>query len=570
MADPAAGRLLREIVGGQKGRTATLALVIVAGSAAELALPFLLGRAVDQALDAVRHGSAYVLGGGAAPACVAAVGVLAVCDALDALLSGTGTAVATARLRHRLLGHLLAAGPRLTRRFPEGDLVGRIVGNATDAGVTPAAAAAAVAGILPPLGGLVALTLIDPWLTVTFAAGVPALVLLLRVFVRDTSDVTGTYLAVQGAIAARLVDALAGIRTITAAHAQEREARRVLERLPDLRACGDRMWRVQARVSGGATLLVPLLQAAVFAVAGFALASGRLTPGELLAAGRYTVLAVGAGPVIAQIGRLARARAAASRAAELLSEPAPAYGSRTLPPGPGRLEFRDVTVDGVLDHVTLTIPGGSCTALVGASGAGKSTLAALPGRLADPGAGEILLDGVPITYLSRESLRTAVTYAFARPALLGDTPADTITYGLGGTREAARAAEAAAADTFIERLPDGYDTPMDDVPLSGGEAQRLGLARAFARAGRVLVLDDATSSLDTVTERRVTDVLTGALADRTRLIVARRAATAARADLVVWLDAGRVRGAGTHRELWADPDYRAVFGAATPVPEAAR
>lgn len=98
--------------------------------------------------------------------------------------------------------------------------------------------------------------------------------------------------------------------------------------------------------------------------------------------------------------------------------------------------------------------------------------------------------------------------------------------------------------------------------MSGGELQRLGLARAFAHAGRVLVLDDATSSLDTVTELQITDALLDRFADRTRLIVTHRASTAARADLVAWLDGGRLRALAPHRELWRDPDYRAVFGGA--------
>jgi ATP-binding cassette, subfamily B, bacterial len=98
--------------------------------------------------------------------------------------------------------------------------------------------------------------------------------------------------------------------------------------------------------------------------------------------------------------------------------------------------------------------------------------------------------------------------------------------------------------------------------MSGGEIQRLGLARAFAHAGRLLVLDDVAASLDTVTEYHIRQVLTGALADRTRLIVAHRVSTAAHADLVVWLDDGRVRSVAPHRQLWREPGYRAVFDAA--------
>jgi ATP-binding cassette subfamily B protein len=123
------------------------------------------------------------------------------------------------------------------------------------------------------------------------------------------------------------------------------------------------------------------------------------------------------------------------------------------------------------------------------------------------------------------------------------------------------AARAARIDTVIERLPDGYDTRLAGTPLSGGEIQRLGLARALG-AGRVLVLDDATSSLDTVTEHEVGRALLDAADRRTRLVVTHRAGTAARADLVAWLDHGRVRGYAAHRELWAEPEYRALLAGA--------
>ncbi|MGW7334197.1 ABC transporter ATP-binding protein, partial [Streptomyces sp. NPDC054840] len=109
-------------------------------------------------------------------------------------------------------------------------------------------------------------------------------------------------------------------------------------------------------------------------------------------------------------------------------------------------------------------------------------------------------------------------------------------------------------------LPEGYDTAPADAPLSGGELQRIGLARAFCRAGRLLVLDDATSSLDTLTAREVERALAREVRPGTRLVVAHRISSAALADLVVWLDAGRVRATGTHAELWRDPGYRAVFG----------
>jgi ATP-binding cassette subfamily B protein len=122
------------------------------------------------------------------------------------------------------------------------------------------------------------------------------------------------------------------------------------------------------------------------------------------------------------------------------------------------------------------------------------------------------------------------------------------------------AARAAQVADVVARLPDGYRTRLVDAPLSGGEAQRLGLARALS-AERLLVLDDATSSLDTATEHRIARALTDPAGGRTRLVVTHRTTTAAAADLVAWLDGGRLRAVAPHRRLWADPDYRAVFAA---------
>jgi ATP-binding cassette subfamily B protein len=179
----------------------------------------------------------------------------------------------------------------------------------------------------------------------------------------------------------------------------------------------------------------------------------------------------------------------------------------------------------------------------------------------DPVQGAVLLAGVPLHTLSREALRRAVGYAFERPVLVGETLSDVIGLGCRAPDPEAvhAAARAACADAFIRRLPQGYETSLDAAPMSGGERQRIGLARAFAQGERVLILDDATSSLDTVTERQVTAALTRELRDRTRLIVAHRVATAASADQVIWLEQGGVRAFDSHQALWENPDYRAAF-----------
>ncbi|MFI7400639.1 ABC transporter ATP-binding protein [Streptomyces sp. NPDC049541] len=561
----AADRLLLTVVrrGGTWGGVLAATSLVLAG--VYLVLPALMGRTVDAVLG--RGDAALWL-----TLSALAVTLLVVCDAADDYAGAVANSRSTAWLRHTLLGHVLDMGARATRRHTPGDLVTRLVSNTARTGSAPSGLVWAVTEVLPPVGAVVALALIDPWLCLTFLAGLPLVVLVVRAFVRDVSDVNDRYFATQGRIAARLVDALTGIRSITAAGTTAREAERILRPLPELHRHGMGMWRAYARVSARDAALVPLLEVAVLAVAGLELARGRITPGQTLAASEYVLLATGVSSLVASAHRLAFARATAGRVAEVLAEPAAVYGDAPLPGGGGgRLEFRRVTVrtpEGgtVLDEVDLAPPPGLLTAVVGRSGSGKSLLAALAGRLADPDEGEVLLDGVLLREVDRAALRRAVAYGFDRPVLLGETYADAIAFGARAPAQAEvlAGAIAAHADAFLQTLPDGYATRPATAPLSGGETQRVGLARAFVQAGpagRVLVLDDVTAGLDTVTEHHIGKVLTGSgrFARRTRLVVTHRASTAARADHVVWLEAGRVRGQGTHRALWADPEYRAVF-----------
>ncbi|MFK4064351.1 ABC transporter ATP-binding protein [Streptomyces sp. NPDC029674] len=560
-------RLLGAATRYSAARCAILALCAVAGSGATLLLPLAIGRALDAVLTGHLAGRAdpdttrWIL------ACAALIGVSALLDAVDGVLTGTTNARTTAWLRGRVTRHVLAVGPRTTARFAPGDLVARLIDNAAHAGIAPATFAALLAALVTPVGAVIALALIDGWLAVVFVVGAPVLFLLLRAFVRVSSDCVARYQRVQGDIAGRLSEAIGGARTIAAAHTEDKEEDRVLRTLPELSRQGHRMWRVQGRSQAQAVAVAPLLQIAVAAVAGHLVLDGRISVGDLLAATRYAVLATGIGMLVGQLSGLVRARAAARRLAEVLDEPPTAYGKAQLPPGDGLLELRGVRATrggrAVLDGVDLTVPAGATVAVVGRSGAGKSLLASLAGRLADPDEGVVRLDGVPLDTLGREELRREVGYAFERPALLGDTLEETIGFGAPrpGPERIRDAARAARADTFITRLPAGYATPCAEAPLSGGEAQRLGLARAFARGGRLLILDDAMSSLDTVTEHHIAEALLRHTPHRSRLIIAHRAATADRADAVAWLHEGRIRAVGTHAELWERPEYREVFGA---------
>jgi len=558
----AGDRLLGRTIGYGGGWTTLLALAALLGTGAELLLPVTLGRAVDAALGTADRWWPLVACG--------LVLLVVVTDALGSLADGAGTALATARLRQRLLRHLLALDPRVAARHPVGDLIGRLVGQAADAGRAGSTLVTGVTAVLPPLGGVVALALLDWRLAAVFLVGLASLAASLRNFASDASAATAGYLGVQGQLAGRLAEALRGARTIAAANTVPAEIDRILAPLPRLGWHGTRTWAALARAAARTAAIAPLLRLAVVAIGGWLVTRGRLSPGELVAAAQYAALGAGLGAVVAALHQLVRTRAGADRVAAVLTDPVHPYGTEVLPPGGGELELVGVSVhadDGrpVLAGVDLRVPAGSTLAVVGPSGAGKSVLAAVAGRLRDPDAGTVLLDGVPLPRLSRAALRRAVGYGFERPVLVGETVADVITLGAAAhprRGDPAEAARAAAVDDVVDRLPLGYATPLGDAPMSQGELQRLGLARALY-AERLLILDDATSSLDTATEHRITRTVTARRDRRTRLVVTHRAATAAAADLVAWLDGGRLRAVGRHRDLWREAAYRAVFQAAS-------
>ncbi|WP_267245646.1 ABC transporter transmembrane domain-containing protein [Streptomyces sp. PR69] len=562
---PSADRLLLRAARHSAGRTAGVFLCASASAAVSLALPAALGHTLDLLLRQQPGARTWL------PVCTVLLAAEVLLDAALAFLSGAAGAHSTAWLRSAGVRRLLAAAPDRAARFSPGDVATRMSAHATEAGAAPAAAGQLAASVLAPSGALIALFVIDPWTGLAFTAGLPALALLLRAFARHSSDSVARYQRVQSEIASRLLEALGGARTIAAAGTAGRERERILAPLGELAVQGRRMWRVHGSAVARSGVLMPLLITVVLAVGGAGVGSGRLSVGELLAASRYAALAAGAGAVAGHLGALVRGRAAARRTAELLALEAVRYGRTRLPRGgAGTLELRGVRVerDGrrVLDGVDLLVPGGSTVAVVGRSGAGKSTLAAVAGRLADPDRGEVLLDGVRLDQVEHRELRCEVGYAFERPVLFGCAVGDAVAWG-AETVSPARvraAARAAGADGFLRLLPHGYDTPVGRVPLSGGELQRLGLARAFAHAGRLLVLDDATSSLDTATEREVVRALVRQVRPGTRLIVAHRPSSAARADAVVWLESGRIRAVGGHADLWRNAAYRAVFAGDDP------
>ncbi|MGW6710273.1 ABC transporter ATP-binding protein [Streptomyces sp. NPDC054956] len=550
---------VREALAPVRLRLIGLAVLMAVRISVGIALPTLLATAVGAVLDGTDvRGPATLL------AAVLVVGGL--CEAAAGPLATSANATGTLRLRMLTVRHLLSLGPRSPHAV--GDAVTQVVQSAPMAAGLPARAAESAISLLGSVAALAALWWTNWQAGLAFTLAMPLTVLIAQRFMKEAGRAQENYLGAQSRIADGLVAALAGVRTIRAAGTLAAETDRVLEPLPELSAAGRAMWRTERDVVWRLGLLLPLTDVLVLAVAGLAVADGRLSPGGLLAVSGYLALASGMVDQIDALLGIAQARAGARRLGEVFRHEPPAGGTASTVPADGAVRLRGVTVrraDGpVLDRLDLDLPAGASVALVGRTGAGKSVLAGLLGRLSDPDEGEITIGGVPVRDLPLERLRTLVVHAFERPELYGRTVHEAISFGRPGIgrEDVVRAARATRADRFVRRLPAGYDTPLDETPMSGGERQRLGLARALLRPTLVHVMDDATSGLDTATEAEVSRSITGLLDGHTRLVVAHRAATAARCDLVAWLDGGRIRAFGPHGRLWADPEYRAVFGPA--------
>jgi len=356
---------------------------------------------------------------------------------------------------------------------------------------------------------------------------------------------------------------LAGVRIVQAFGMEQFEVGRFNDAL-------GRMLRVEKKAARLVSLTAPVLEfigacglAALFAYAGRRIAAGRLTPGE------FVTFLTALGMIYASLKNLARINneaqhslAAARRVFEVMDMERRIVerpGAGSLPPFRDRIEFRDVAFAygkvPVLRGIDLTVRAGQVVALVGPSGAGKSTLVNLLPRFYDVTGGVVRIDGHDVRAVILESLRGQIGLVTQEVFLFDDTVRNNIAYGRADIPETrvVEAARAAHADAFIRALPLGYDTPIREGGqlLSLGQRQRLSIARAILKDSPILILDEATSSLDAESEAEVQQALGNLMTGRTVLVIAHRLSTVRRADRIVVLDGGRIVEQGTHAELLA-------------------
>ena len=309
-------------------------------------------------------------------------------------------------------------------------------------------------------------------------------------------------------------------------------------------------------------LILPLAQVMVIGFGGYLVIIGQTTVGTLVAFQGYLWrLLDPVMSIVNSISETQRGLAALERVVDVLEKPEEKPDAPAAMPAPSRVEeirFEDVSFEyragtPVIEGLSLVVPGGSVTALVGPSGAGKTTVTDLVARFHDPTSGRILLNGVDLRDFKLRSYRGLLGLVQQEVFLFDGSVRENVAYGRPGAsdEEVRDAARRANAEEFILRLPNGYDTLVGErgVKLSGGQRQRLSIARALLADPAILILDEATSSLDSESERLIQAGMKELLRDRTTFVIAHRLSTIRDADRIVVLDRGKIREAGTHAEL---------------------
>jgi ATP-binding cassette subfamily B protein len=534
-----------------------------------IAVPFLTSQVIDRGITAGRRDLIM-------PLSLAVVGA--------GVLLGLGIGVrryfgfrvsyrAETDLRNRIFEHIQTLAFSFHDVTGTGELMARASSDLSQVRLIFAMLPITLANLGMFLTVVTVLLILDPVLGAVASLAVPTLLLAAR---RYAGRVIRLSFDVQQRLAdlSQIVEeSIGGIQVIKAYGQESQEQAKLDHRAERIFRRTLRLAWIRAAYQPGFEMIPAVATVAVLWLGGIRVVGGQLTLGEFVAFTQY--LAILNFPLritgwfFAQVPRAA----AASTRIHILLGTAPGIDDPpdpvATPPGRGEVRFSGVRFaypdqDEVLRGVDLVIPGGTSVGLVGATGAGKTTLAHLVPRFRDVTAGAVTLDGVDVRRLRLEDLRNEVAVVFQETFLFSATVRENLAFGApDATDEQVRlAARLAQAHAFIVDLPDGYDTVVGErgYSLSGGQRQRIALARAVLRDPQVLILDDATSSVDALVEAEMLAALEQVMRGRTTIIIAHRTSTLDLVDQVVFLEDGVVAAVGTHREMVATvPRYSEVL-----------
>ncbi|HZB48172.1 MAG TPA: ABC transporter ATP-binding protein [Mycobacteriales bacterium] len=561
-------RLLGLLLRPHKRALRVVLVLVLLQNTAAMAGPWLVGVGIDRGIPALRDGDWTPL--------LVIVGVLFACAAADAVLR-TAFLIRTGRigqavlldLRRRVFDHVQRLSLAFHERYTSGRVVSRLTSDVDalnellDEGLD-----GLITALLSVVSiGVILLVLDLPLALVTLATFLP-LWLLSRWFRSRSFSAYRRTREANSALIVQYVESMGGIRAVQAFRREGRNEDIFDDLNQDLRSANARSFQLMALFVPGVAILGTIATVAALFYGGHRVLDGAMQVGVLTSFLLYLRRFF---DPMQDIAVFYNSFQSASAALEKLSgvleerpgvvepaEPTP------LPAARGEVEFRAVRFgyrgevaepDVVLPRLDLTVPAGQAVALVGATGAGKSTVARLLARFYDPGAGQVLLDGIDVRRLSERDLRRAVVMVTQENFLFSGSVADNIAFGKPGAGRAQieAAARAIGAHDFIAALPEGYDTDVRKRGgrLSAGQRQLVAFARAFLADPAVLILDEATSSLDVPSERAVQRALRTILADRTALIIAHRLSTVEIADRVLVMEAGRIVEDGGPDELIA-------------------
>jgi ABC-type multidrug transport system fused ATPase/permease subunit len=365
---------------------------------------------------------------------------------------------------------------------------------------------------------------------------------------------------------------IVGVHVVKSFAQEGAEQRKFERRSEDVFGLSVRANRQRAFYVPMLSFLPLLAQAAILLVGGRMVAHGTLSIGSFVRFNLFLAMLVMPLRSLGMwIGQAQRATASGERIFQVIDEPeeiGDAAGAGELPDGPGRVTFAGVTFGydharPVLHDIDLDLEAGTVVALIGHTGAGKTSLASLIPRFYDVQHGSLSIDGADVRNVTLASLRREIGVIAQDPFLFSATVRENIAFGQPDATDddVMRAAQLAQASEFIETLPDGYDTVIGErgITLSGGQRQRIAIARALVVDPRILILDDATASVDATTEAKIREGLREAMRDRTTIIIAHRLSTIALADEIVVLDDGRIVARGSQEELAESNDvYREI------------